>query len=204
MQCRPRHRCLLTLWGPARAHHHLLLHLRCRRNRGWSGNWTGKYVPLRSNANWWLGYRRRRASLRFYDFEELYGHGVLGLLRKWERADATAGSHRAAVGSRRGAVGSYRTEPEKMTLRTRALLSVTAAFLTTVGLLIAAISTSNRMYSVVFGILTFVFLIPANMWLRSVFRCPVCGTSIFERNGPFVTFWRARACAKCGTDLRNK
>lgn len=91
-----------------------------------------------------------------------------------------------------------------MTLRTRAFLSVIAAFLAAAGFMIAAFSTSSNLYSILFGILAFAFLIPMNMWLRNRFKCPICGTSVFETGGLLVTFWPVRTCSKCGADLRNR
>ena len=91
-----------------------------------------------------------------------------------------------------------------MTLRMRALLSVTAALLAAMGFMVGAFLTPNHLLSALFGVLAFLFLIPANMWLRTRFRCPVCETSVFDTRGPFTTFWPSRNCARCGTDLRKR
>jgi hypothetical protein len=91
-----------------------------------------------------------------------------------------------------------------MTLRTRALLSAIAVLLVAVGFMYASALAPNQSYSIVFGGLAFFFLIPGGLWVRSIFRCPVCGTSIFEREGLLTAFWPARTCAKCHADLRNR
>jgi hypothetical protein len=91
-----------------------------------------------------------------------------------------------------------------MTLRTRALLSAIAVFLMAVGFMYAAALAPNQAYSIVFGGLAFFFLIPGGMWVRSIFRCPVCEASIFEREGLLTTFWPAPTCSKCRADLRNR
>src|SRR5689334_23746158 len=92
----------------------------------------------------------------------------------------------------------------QMTLRTRALLSVTVTFWAAVGFAIASALAHNELYSIVYGGLAFIIFVPINLWLFSSFRCPVCGTSVFDRGPFFVAFWPARTCSKCGTDLKNR
>ena len=92
----------------------------------------------------------------------------------------------------------------QMTLRTRALLSSIGAFLVALGFMLASALAPNHLYSIAFGALAFIFLIPGNMWVRSIFRCPVCGTSVFEMGGSFSAGWPARTCSKCRADLKNR
>lgn len=93
---------------------------------------------------------------------------------------------------------------KQMTLRTRALLSEIAISLAGTGCLFGFVALGNHLYLLVLGVLGFVLHIPGTIWVRSLFRCPVCGTSVFERAGIFVTYWPAPTCAKCQSDLRNR